>query len=221
MIRSSGQPAAPSGVLRVGLTGGIATGKSEVGKVFSEEGAFLLDADAVGHALMMPGTEGYREIRQAFGEGILTPDSAIDRGRLGTLVFRDSASRLRLNEILHPLILEEEQRQIREFARRSLQGGIAVTQAALLVETGVHERYDRLVVTHCSPETQIRRLVARDGLSEDEAASRIRAQGDPGAKIRLADYLIDTTGSLDATRNQARRAYVALRRELESRGPAG
>jgi len=221
LTRSPGQRAAPSAVLRVGLTGGIATGKSEVGKVFSEEGAFLLDADALGHELMMPGTEGYREIRQAFGEGILAPDSAIDRGKLGTLVFRDSASRLRLNEILHPLILEEEQRQIREFARRSPPGGIAVTQAALLVEAGVHESYDRLVVTHCSPETQIRRLLVRDGLSEDEAASRIKAQGDPRAKIKLADYLVDTTGSLDATRDQARRVYEALRQEWESRRPAG
>ncbi len=203
-------------VLRVGLTGGIATGKSEVGAVFREEGAFVVDADALGHALMEPGTPGYEEIRRDLGDDILTAEGRIDRQKLGAVVFRDPGARLRLERILHPRILAEERRLIHEYALKS-PGGIAVTQAALLVEAGVHETYDRLVVTHCRSEIQIRRLKARDGIDEREAMDRIRAQRDPASKIDQADYVIDTSGDLEETREKAREVYFALSLEWEGR----
>lgn len=209
-------PANAPAVFRVGLSGGIATGKSVVGEVFRQEGAFVLDADAVAHDLMAPETESFGEIRRAFGDGILDGHGAIDRRRLGSLVFRDPEARLRLNAILHPRILTEEQRRVSEYAR-SFPGGIAVTQAALLVETGIHRRYDRLVVTDCPPEAQVRRLRERDGISAEEATARLLSQGDRQIKLDAADHVIDTSGTLETTRRRAREVFAELRREWDAR----
>lgn len=213
---SDGETRAAPPVLRVGLTGGIATGKSEVGAVFREEGAFVVDADSLGHALMEPGTPGYEEILRDLGGDILTAEGRIDRQKLGAVVFQDPGARLRLERILHPKILAEERRLIQEYGLKS-PGGIAVTQAALLVEAGVHKTYDRLVVTHCPSEIQVRRLKARDGIDEREAMDRIRAQGDPVSKIGQADYVIDTSGDLEETREKAREVYFSLCLEWEGR----
>jgi dephospho-CoA kinase len=205
-------------VLRIGLTGGIATGKSTVAEVFQEGGAFVLDADTLGHALMEPGTEAHREIRAAFGDQVLAGDGRIDRKKLGARVFSDESARNRLNAILHPRILAEVERRVREFARLS-PGGIAVIQAALVVEAGVRARFDRIVVTHCTPEIQMRRLKDRDGISGEEANRRILSQAPPRERLDAADCVIDTSGSLAETRRRAREVFDALKREWdEGRG---
>jgi dephospho-CoA kinase len=222
------KPAPPSGgspgaaaVLRVGLTGGIATGKSVVAEVFRSGGAFVLDADALGHEMIEPGTGAHEEIREAFGDGILGPGGRIDRKKLGSRVFAEPEARSRLNAILHPRILEEADRRIRAFVARGA-GGIAVVQAALLVEAGVEERFDRIVVTHCPRAVQVRRLVDRDRIGEEEALRRITAQAAPEARLRHADHVIDTSGTLEETRRLAREVFAKLEREREAReGPAG
>jgi len=203
-------------VLRVGLTGGIATGKSVVAEAFREMGAFVLDADTLGHELMEPGTPAHGEIRAAFGDEVLSADGRIDRKKLGARIFADPAIRRRLNAILHPRILTEMEDRILEFARRS-PGGVAVVQAALVVEAGVRSRFDRIVVTHCDPGTQARRLMERDGISGEEARRRISAQAEPRERLAAADYVIDTSGSLSETRARAGEVLTALRREWESR----
>ena len=202
-------------VLRVGLTGGIATGKSVVAAAFSEQGAFVLDADTLGHELTEPGTPAHGEILEVFGDGVLSAGGRIDRKKLGDRIFADPEARQRLNAILHPRILAEVEGRILDFARRS-PGGIAVVQAALVVEAGARSRFDRIVVTHCDPETQARRLVERDGISREQARRRISAQAEPRERLAAADHVIDTSGSLDETRARAREVFIALRREWES-----
>jgi len=165
---------------------------------------------------MVPGSEAHRDIREAFGDSILAPGGEIDRKKLGAAIFKDSAKRLRLNRILHPRILAEERRLIADFAQQH-PGGIAVTQAALLVETGLQAAYDQLVVTHCGRAVQLLRLQKRDGLSAEEALSRLEAQGEPHRKLEEADYDIDTGGNLEETRSRAREVYAALRRDQQSR----
>jgi dephospho-CoA kinase len=206
-------------VFRVGLTGGIATGKSVVAEVFREEGAFVLDTDVLGHELMEPGTPAYQEILERFGDAILAPDGRIERKKLGERVFGDERARLQLNAILHPRILAEAEQRVGRFARQN-PGGIAVTQAALMAEAGAFGRFDRIVLTECDPSTQLRRLRARDGLGEEEALRRIGAQADSAARRRIAHIVLDTSGSLEETRARARQAFESLRREWESRKAA-
>jgi dephospho-CoA kinase len=206
-------------VFRVGLTGGIASGKSVVAEVFREEGAFVLDTDILGHEMMEPGTPAHQEIRERFGDGILGPDGRIDRKKLGERVFGDERARLQLNAILHPRILAEAEQRVTRFARQN-PGGIAVTQAALMAEAGAFGRFDRIVLTECDPATQLRRLRARDGLGEDEALRRIGAQADSAARRRIAHIVLDTSGSLEETRAKARQAFDSLRKEWTARKTA-
>ncbi|MCI0568352.1 MAG: dephospho-CoA kinase [Acidobacteria bacterium] len=206
-------------MFRVGLTGGIATGKSVVAEVFREEGAFVLDTDLLGHELMQPGTPAYQEIRGRFGDGILEPDGRIDRKKLGERIFGDERARLQLNAILHPRILAEAEQRVAHFARQN-PGGIAVTQAALMAEAGAFGRFDRIVLTECDTPTQVLRLRARDGLGEEQALRRIGAQADSAARRRIAHIVLDTSGSLEETRAKARQAFDSLRREWESRQAA-
>jgi dephospho-CoA kinase len=218
MMTPGGQTQDPL-VFRVGLTGGIASGKSVVAEVFREEGAFVLDTDTLGHELMEPGTPSHQEIWERFGDTILGPDGQIDRKKLGEKVFGDERARLQLNAILHPRILSEAERRVARYARRN-PGGIAVTQAALMAEAGAFGRFDRIVLTECDTTTQVRRLRARDGLSEDEAVRRISAQADSAARRRIAHIVLDTSGSLEETRAKARQAFESLRKEWEIRKAA-
>ena len=212
----TGDPGAPAGGagLRVGLTGGIATGKSVVAEVFREAGAFVQDADSVGHELMQPGTPAHAEIVAAFGEGVLAPDGRIDRKRLGARIFANPAQRSQLNAILHPRILAEAARRAGRYLHEH-PGGIAVTQAALLFEAGAAPHFDRIVLTECDARTQKARLMARDGLAEAEAARRIAAQGVAAERKQLAHFVIDTSGTIEETRRRARQAFDALRRDKE------
>ena len=194
---------------RIGLTGGIACGKSQVLSRFARGGLATLDLDAVAHDVMAPGAAAYRDVVAAFGPNILDSQGSIDRKALGAVVFRDESARERLNAIVHPRVWSEEERRVREWSRAGKAA--VVTDAALLVESGLHLRFDRLVVVHCPPEVQVRRLMRRDGIDEESALVRLRAQMPIEDKRRFAHFDLDTSGFLEETWAAA----DALGRELQ------
>ncbi|HEU4401725.1 MAG TPA: dephospho-CoA kinase [Candidatus Polarisedimenticolia bacterium] len=202
-------------VLRVGLTGGIATGKSTVARIFGGLGASVLDADEIAHLLVEKGAPAYARVVEGFGTEILRPDGSIDRAHLGRIVFADPERRGRLESILHPLIREEEAARITRLVE-SGQGRIIVSNAALLIETGAYRDYHRVVVVHCAPEVQVDRIVKRDGFSEAEARSRIAAQMETREKIKVAHYAIDTTAGFAATETRARAVFRHLQHDLQA-----
>jgi dephospho-CoA kinase len=206
-------PAPPPFVLKVGLTGGIATGKSTVARHFEECGAVVADADVFARALVEPGAAGYGPVVREFGAGVVKPDGGIDRPALGRIVFSDPTRRARLEAILHPLILAEEE----AFIARVADAGyarIAVVSAALLFEAGTWKRYHRVVVVHCSEAMQVERVAKRDGLGRDEALMRIRAQMPAAEKVKLAHYAIDTSAGFGATEARAREVWRQLEHDL-------
>lgn len=205
-------------MLRVGLTGGIACGKSQVLARLAAGGFHVLDLDAIAHELMLPGRPAHAALVAAFGPGVLAADGRVDRKALGALVFEDAAARERLNAIVHPLVREEEER--RAAAWRSEPGTVVVSDAALLVEAGVHLRFDRLVVVHCRPEQQLERLMARDGLDRRLAQLRIEAQMPIGEKRRFAHFEVDSSGGLEDTAREAERVADALGRLGRKARPA-
>ena len=187
-------------MLRVGLTGGIACGKSTVAAIMRELGCTVLDADTLAHRLMEPGQPAYDEVVREFGSSILRPDGTIDRKALGAIVFGDRARLDRLNRIIHPRVIEARDRQLTEMELGNPRG-IAVVEAALLIEAGYHKNLDRLVVAWCRPEQQRERLRTR-GLSSEEIEQRIAAQMPVDEKRRLADTVIDCSGDLKDTKRQ-------------------
>lgn len=208
------------GVLSVGLTGGIACGRSTVCKIMQRLGACTIDMDEVAHRLMEPGGAAVARIRAAFGDEVVNEAGGIDRKELGGIVFGDRNRRSKLEAILHPMILAESDRIIDEFVRRN-GGGIAVSDGAVLIESGGYRRYERLVVVVCAPELQLRRLMARDGLTEAEARARIAAQMPVDEKRTYADHLIDTSGTLAETEARAIDVYRKLQGELDDRSRSG
>jgi dephospho-CoA kinase len=201
-------------LLTVGLTGGIACGRSTLGRLFARLGACVIDMDHLAHALLAPGGTGVEPVAAAFGSGVRAAGGGIDRAALGSLVFADAAARSRLEAILHPMIIEESERRVREFGA-SHPRGIAMVDAALLVETGGWRRYQRLVVVACDPALQLQRLMARDGLTEAQARARIGAQAPLAEKLLLADYVIDTSGTLSQSEARAHEVYAQLREDLD------
>jgi dephospho-CoA kinase len=199
----------PRPILRVGLTGGIASGKTTVSGFLTDLGAHVIDADRIVHDLLGSPGETRDEILARFGDAVRAADGSIDRKALGALVFRDAEARRALNAIVHPRVRAETERRIERLAR---EGGarVAVLDAALLVETGLHRSLDSLIVVRCSPVTQRKRLLAR-GLSELEADARIAAQAPLEDKLAVADHVIDTETSLDETRAQTAAVYASLR----------
>lgn len=195
--------------LRAGLTGGIGSGKSTVARRFAERGAVVVDLDRVSHAVTAPGGPAHRAVVDAFGPEICDDEGAIDRRRLGEIVFADPSLRARLEGIVHPIVREEGERLAREgLAESSVP--IAVVDAALLVESGGWQTMDRLVVTSCQVETQVRRVMARDGLDEAEVRRRIAAQAPLERKLAVADYVIDTEHDLTRTLAECDRVFAAL-----------
>jgi dephospho-CoA kinase len=184
-------------MLRVGLTGGIASGKSHVRRRLEAMGLATLDLDAVAHEVMAPGGSAYGDVVGAFGPAVVAPDGTIDRKALGDLVFPDAVARARLNALVHPRVREQEERA----ASAMVDGteAILITDAALLVEAGVHLRFDRLVVVYCPPAEQLRRLRARDGLDEAAAHDHLGAQMDAEEKRRFGHYVIDASGAVAET----------------------
>jgi dephospho-CoA kinase len=184
-------------MLRVGLTGGIACGKSHVLRRLAARGLATLDLDRVAHELMAPGGAVHAEVVSAFGPGILAPDGAVDRRALGARVFSDPEARARLDTLVHPRVRAEEAARVRALAAEGRP--VLVSDAALLVEAGVHLRFDRLVVVHCAPEEQVRRLVARDGLAAEAARARVLAQMPIDEKRGYGHDVIETSGTVAET----------------------
>ena len=183
--------------LRIGLTGGIACGKSQVRARLAHAGLHTLDLDEVAHEVMAPGGSAYADVVAAFGPEVLDAAGAIDRKALGAVVFRDEGARQRLNGIVHPRVWAQETRFAARFSQES--NSVVVTDAALLVESGLHLRFDRLVVVHCPPQVQMQRLMARDGIDEAAASARLRAQMPIEEKRLFGHYRVETAGSLEQT----------------------
>jgi dephospho-CoA kinase len=196
-------------MLRLGLTGGIASGKSAVAGMLREMGFNVLDADGLGHTLMEAGTPGYDAIVGEFGEGVTGADGRIDRKKLGAMVFGDRGKLERLNGILHPRVEQEMVRQFGEWEKSGVRDAVFV-EAALLVEAGYQKNLDGLVVAWCRPEQQVERLLAR-GLSEVEARRRIAAQMPAEDKLKFATEKIDCSGSIEETRRQVGELAAKLR----------
>lgn len=197
-------------MLRVGLTGGLACGKSFVGQALANCGCFLIQADELGHAVLAPGGEAYEAVIRELGAEVL-PDGQIDRRKLAARVFSDREALERLNALVHPPVIAREENMIAEFAAREPQG-IAVVEGAILVETGSYKRFDRLIVVSCREEQQIERAMHRDGVTEAEARARLSRQMPLAEKRELADFVIDTSGDKQDTVRQSRAVYAELRR---------
>ena len=198
-------------MLRVGLTGSIAVGKSYVTSIFEELGAHVIDADQTAREVVMPGTPGLNAVTEAFGEEILNPDGTLNRKKLGAVVFGDEAKRQQLNFVLHPFIIARQDEILNEWEAKDPQG-IGIVDAALMIESGGYRRFDKLIVVHCRPEVQLERLMLRDKLSRDEAQRRIDSQMPQEEKQKFADYLIDTSDGFEPTREQTGKVYKILQR---------
>jgi dephospho-CoA kinase len=197
-------------MLKVGLTGSIAVGKSFVLGVLGELGCRVLDADMTARAVVAPGTTGLKAVIAAFGSEILCEDGRLDRAKLGAIVFADAEKRQLLNSILHPLIITAQDDQISRW-QRAAPDGIAVVDAALMIESGGYCRFDKLIVVHCRPEVQLRRLISRDALPPSEAAHRIAAQMSQEEKMKYADFLVDTSEGFASARAQTEAVFRQLR----------
>jgi dephospho-CoA kinase len=197
-------------MMRVALTGGIATGKSYVRRRFEELGVPTSDADTIAREVVAPGTPGLEAVVKAFGPGILDAAGSLDRKALGAIVFADSEKRRTLEAIVHPLVRAATDRW---FAQLDPAHPFAVSDIPLLFETGRDRDFDKVIVTAIDPEEQLRRVMSRDGLSEEAARQRIAAQLPIEEKVRRADYVIRTNGPFEETDRQVRAVYEALRRD--------
>jgi dephospho-CoA kinase len=205
-------------LLKLGLTGGIASGKSAVGEIFVKLGAHLIQSDAVAHWLMDPGRPVYQEVVRRFGREILNPDGSINRPRLAEAAFSTPGGappRVKeLNEIVHPAVIAHENEWMADIGERD-PGAMVIVEAALILEAGAAERFDYLIVVTCRPEQRILRYARRLGIPEPaaraEVVRRMAAQIPDEKKVMAADFVIDNSGSLDATEQQVRRVFAALR----------
>jgi dephospho-CoA kinase len=197
-------------MLKVGLTGSIAVGKSFVCEVLRELGAFVLDADQTAREVVAKGSRGLALIVEHFGAEVLTADGELDRIKMGAIVFGDETKRLLLNSIVHPLVFEAQNRWLLERENENARG-VAVIDAALMIESGGYKRFTKLVVVWCEPEIQLQRLMLRNNLSEAEALKRIGAQMPQEEKKRYADFLIDTSGGFETTRQQTTEVFEQLK----------
>jgi len=199
----------PSGPLRVALTGGIATGKSYCLDRFATAGAATIDADVLARQAVAPGTLGFAAVRSRFGAAIITPGGQLDREALGRIVFSDPDARRALEAIIHPAVYAAISRWL-EGLNGSTRSGVAIAGIPLLYETGRERDFDVVVVTICQPQQQIARLIARTGLSPEDAARRVEAQLPAAEKARLADHVIDTSGSFEETNAQVDAVWAKL-----------
>ena len=197
-------------MLKIGLTGSIAVGKSYVCDIFRELGCHVLDADKTAREVVEPGTQGLRRIVAEFGDGVLLPDGGLDRKKLGNIVFTDEEKRNLLNSIVHPLVIKAQNKWVK-MCKENDPGGIAIIDAALMIESGGYARFDKLIVVWCKPAIQLRRLMLRDNLSERDAKKRIDAQMPQDEKKGFADHLIDTSGGFDDTRKQTIEIFHKLK----------
>ena len=197
-------------MLKVGLTGSIAVGKSFVLGVLTELGCYAIDADRIAREIVEPGTEGLKAVGEAFGETVLNDDGTLNRAKLGGIIFASEPKRTQLNNLLHPLIIAAQDDQVRQLEQRDPHG-IVIIDAALMIESGGYRRLDKLIVVYCRPEIQLQRLMSRDGLSRTAAEQRINSQMPQEEKKKYADFLIDTSGDYDNTRAQVAAVYEQLK----------
>lgn len=197
-------------MILVGLTGGIASGKSLVSKLLKELGAYVIDADEISHEVIQPGTPAYEEILEHFGEEILREDRTIDRAKLGELVFNDPASRAVLEGIVHPRVFAIEEDRRRKIAQQDPQA-VIIFDAPLLIETRSHELMDRVILVYANCRTQLKRLMKRDRLDHNEAKRRLSAQLPLNDKKKYADYIIDGVVSPEEVAKQAEAIYRELK----------
>ena len=198
-------------MLRVGLTGGLASGKSFVGRSLADLGCYLIRADELGHRVLEPEGEAYEAVVREFGTGILNPDRTIDRRRLAALVFHDPARLEELNAVVHPPVRARTARLLEQY-EADHPNGIAVVEAAILIETGSYRDYARLLLAVCGKEQQIERAMARDGLTREEVLDRLSRQMPLEERIQYADYVIDTSGTKEITLARTRAVYESLLR---------
>jgi dephospho-CoA kinase len=205
-------------MLRVALTGGLCSGKSTVAHLFADLGAPTINADAIGHRLLEPGQAGYEAVRRAFGNDVIDASGAIDRARLGNLVFSDEHARRKLNAVLHPLIISEIDQQLADLERHDEP--LAIVEAALFVEEGLHRRFNRLIVVTAEPEQKIARFQARTGGTREQAEARMAAQLSDEEKAQLADFVIDNSADVETTRAQVESIYGDLLAARPQQGTA-
>jgi dephospho-CoA kinase len=204
--------------LLVGLTGGIATGKSTVDAVLRELGAVIIDADVLAREVVEPGEPALAEIAAEFGPGVLGPDGRLDRKALGAIVFADPERRRRLEAMTHPRIRERFQQHLDALTAENFRG-LVFFDAPVMIESGNYRNMDRMVVVVTDEATQLARLIARDGIDRDEALRKIRSQMPLAEKAKLADYVIDNSADPATTAPETRRVYQALLADLEHRSP--
>ncbi|OLC42835.1 MAG: dephospho-CoA kinase [Nitrospirae bacterium 13_1_40CM_4_62_6] len=193
----------------VGLTGGLATGKSSVARLFQDCGAIVIDADVLAREAVEPGRPAWRDIVRVFGKKVLQPDRALDRRTLGRIVFGNRAKMKQLNAIVHPRVAREQNRLTREIASKE-PDAVIIYDAPVLIEAGAHNRMNKIIVVAADQATQIKRLCNRSHFSRAEALRRIRSQLPLAQKIKLADYVIDGTLSFEQTKNEVQRIYAQL-----------
>jgi dephospho-CoA kinase len=206
-------------MLRVGLTGGIGTGKTTVAGMLRELGCHVFEADKIAHRFIEPGGAAFDDVVREFGRGVLAPNGCVDRGKLAAIVFADRARLAQLNAIVHPHVLAAHDQDLAAL-ERTAPHAIAVIEAALLIEAGYHKKLDCVVVTWCTPEQQMARLTQKGsgrGLTPEQARQRIAAQMPLEEKRRMADDQIDCSGSLEFTRQQVE-ALVARLKRMEPNG---
>jgi dephospho-CoA kinase len=193
----------------VGLTGGIASGKSTVLRMFEEEGAWIIDLDEISRFVVQPQRPAWREIVRSFGESILKTDGTIDRKRMGDVVFTDPDKRKRLEEIVHPHIFEEYEKRLKKILGNNKEA-IVIADVPLLIEIQAQHRFEKVILVYSRPETQVARLKERNGLDYRAVLHRLGSQIAIDQKVDEADFVIDNQGSLEETRRQVRRVYEAL-----------
>jgi len=201
-------------MLIVGLTGGYASGKSTVAKMFVELGAALIDADKLAREVVEPEKAAWFEIVTNFGKGILLGNREIDRKALGEIVFKDKEERERLNAIVHPRVLEEELKAIEKIRERE-PDAITILSVPLLIESGHYRHCDKIIVVTVDEETHIKRLMERDGFAREEAVRRISAQMPLSEKVKYADFVIDNSGSIEDTERQVKEVFSSLKKPSE------
>jgi len=190
-------------VLRIGLTGGIGSGKSTVTALLAERGAVVVDADRIAREVVEPGTPGLAQVVEAFGDAVQAPDGSLDRPALAAIVFSDPAARARLDGIVHPLV----RARTAELVAAAPEGSVLVNDVPLLVETGQAGSYDLVLVVEADPETRVARLLHR-GLSEDDARARIAAQASDEQRRAVADVVLDNSGSPEQLAEQVERFWA-------------
>ena len=198
-------------MIRAGLTGGLASGKSFVAEALASLGCFVVQADELGHEVILRGGEAYDEVVREFGPEILAENGEIDRRKLASRVFGNAGALERLNGMVHPRVIRREEELLGEFARRDPHG-IAVVEAAILIETGSYRRFDKTILVFCAQEQQIERAMRREGFVESDVRARISRQMPLEEKRKFADFIIDTSGEKSDTLRQTRAVYEALRR---------